>query len=119
MQWSKKIEAHDCIHSHLISCHSSILLPHVFLLDALEISHIGMHLTQTIFISCVDIFVGCAMNFHDVRLHNKTIGSVVDSNKVRFMKSNVSLRGKVVLCAGVGIPPDSVGRMRLEPSSPH
>ena len=78
-----------------------------------------MYLAQTILLSRVDIFVGCAMNFHDVRLHNKTIGSVVDSNKVRFMKSNVSLRGKVVLCAGVEIPPDSVGRMRLEFSSPH
>ena len=67
----------------------------------------------------MDIFVGCAMNFHDVRLHNKTIGSVVDSNKVRSMKSNVSLRGKVVLCADVEIPPGSVGRMRLEFSPPH
>ena len=89
------------------------------MLDALKISHIGMHLTQIIFISSVDIFVGCAMNSHDVRLYNKTIGSVVDSNKVRSMKSNVSLRGKVVLCAGVEILPDSVGRMRLKPSSPH
>ena len=52
------------------------------------------------------------MNFRDVRLHNKTVGSVVDSNKVRFMKGNISLRGKVVLCAGVEIPPDSIGRMR-------
>ena len=84
-----------------------------------EVTHIGMHLTQSLLLSRVDIFVGCAMNFHDVRLHNKTIGSVVDSNKVKFMKSNVSLRGKVVLCAGVEIPPDSVGRMRLEFSSPH
>ena len=74
---------------------------------------------QTLCLSKLDIFVGCAMNFHDVRLHNKTIGCVVDSNKVRFMKSNVSLRGKVVLCAGVEIPPDSVGRMRLEFTSPH
>ena len=67
----------------------------------------------------MDIFVGCAMNFHDVRLHNKTIGHVADSNKVKFMMSNVSLRGKVVLCAGVEIPLDSVGRMRWELSSPH
>ena len=119
MQWCKKIEAHDWIHPYLVSCHFSILLPHVFVIDALKISHIGMHLTQTIFISSVDIFVGCAMNFHDVRLYNKTIGSVVDSNKVRFMKSNVSLRGKVVLCANVEIPPDSIGRMRVELSSPH
>ena len=59
------------------------------------------------------------MNFHDVRLHNKAIGHVVDTNKVKFMMSDVSLRGKVVLCAGVEIPPDSVGRMRLELSSPH
>ena len=84
-----------------------------------EVTHIVILLTQTLFLSRVDTFVGCAMNFHDVRLHNKTIGCVVDSNKVRFMKSNVSLRGKVVLCAGVEIPLDSVGRMRLEPSSPH
>ena len=60
----------------------------------------------------MDIFVGCTMNFHDVRLHNKTIGYVVDPNKVKFVKSDVSLRGKVVLCAGVEIPPDSVGRVR-------
>ena len=65
------------------------------------------------------IFVGCAMNSHDVRLHNKTIGHVADSNKVKFMMSNVSLQGKVVLCAGVEIPPDSVGRVRVEPSPPH
>ena len=74
---------------------------------------------QTLCLSIVGIFIGCAMDSHDVRIYNKTIGSVVDSNKVRFMKSNVSLRGKVVLCAGVKIPPDSVGRMRLEFSSPH
>ena len=84
-----------------------------------EVTHIGMHLTQTLFLSRVDIVVGCAMNFHDVWLHNKAIGCVVDSNKVRFMKNNVSLRGKVVLRAGVEMPPDSVGRMRLEFSSPH
>ena len=78
-----------------------------------------MHLTQTLLLSRVDIFVGCAMNFHDVRFHNKTIGCVVDSNKVRIMKNDVSLRDKVVLCPGVEIPPDSVGRMRLEFSSPH
>ena len=59
------------------------------------------------------------MNSHDVRLDNKTIGCVVDSNKVRIMKNDVSLRGKEVLCAGVEIPPDSVGRMRLELTSPH
>ena len=85
----------------------------------LEVTHIGMHLTQTLLLSRVDIFVGCAMNFHDVRLHNKTTGSVVDSNKVKFMKSNVFLQGKVVLCAGVEIPPDSIGRVRVKPSPPY
>ena len=54
------------------------------------------------------------MNFHDVRLHNKTIGHVVDSDKVKFMMSDISLQCKVVLCAGVEIPPDSVGRIKLE-----
>ena len=47
------------------------------------------------------------------------LGYVVDPNKVKFVKSNVSLRGKVDLCAGVEIHPDSVGRMRLEFTSPH
>ena len=74
---------------------------------------------QTSCLSSVDNFVGCAMNSHDVGLHNKTIGYVVDSNKVKFVKSDVSLRDKVVLCAGVEIPPDNVGRMRLEFTSPH
>ena len=43
------------------------------------------------------IFVGCAMDSHDVRIYNKTFGSVVDSSKVRFVKSDVSLGGKVFL----------------------
>ena len=67
----------------------------------------------------MDIFFGCAMNFHDVRLHNKAIGHVVDSNKVKFMMSNIFLQGKVVLCAGVEIPLYSVGRVRLEAIPSH
>ena len=45
----------------------------------------------------MDIFVGCAMNSHDVRVYNKTFGYVVDPSEVKFVKSNVSLGGKVVL----------------------
>ena len=46
----------------------------------------------------MDIFVGCAMNSHDARVYNKTFGYVVHSSKVKFVKSNVSLRGKVGSC---------------------
>ena len=61
----------------------------------------------------MDIFVGSAMNSHDFRVYNKTFGYVVHSSKVKFVKSNVSLGGKVgFLCVGVEIPPDSVGRVR-------
>ena len=52
---------------------------------------------QTLCLSYVDIFVGCAMDSHDVRIYNKTSGGVVDSSKVRFVKSDVSLGGKVFL----------------------
>ena len=45
----------------------------------------------------MDIIVGCAMNSHDARVYNKTFGYVVHSSKVKFVKSNVSLGGKVVL----------------------
>ena len=37
------------------------------------------------------------MDSHDVRIYNKTFGSVVDSSKVRFVKRDVSLGGKVFL----------------------
>ena len=61
----------------------------------------------------MDIFVGCAMNSHDASVYNKTFGFVVHSSRVMFVKTDVSLGGKVrFLCVGVEIPPDSVGRMR-------
>ena len=53
---------------------------------------------QTLCLSYVGIFVGCAMNSHDVRVYNKTFGYVVHSSKVKFVKSNVSLGGKVGSC---------------------
>ena len=34
------------------------------------------------------------MNSHDVRLHNKAVGHVVDPNKVKFVMSNVSCKAK-------------------------
>ena len=46
----------------------------------------------------MDIFVGCSMNSHDVRVYNKTFGYVVDPNKMKFVKSSVSLGGKFGYC---------------------
>ena len=49
----------------------------------------------------MDSFVGCAMNSHDARVYNKTLGFVVHPSKVKFVKSNVSLGGKVGSCVQV------------------
>ena len=53
------------------------------------------------------------MNYHDASVYNKTLGFVVHSSRVMFVRTDVSLGGKAgFLCVGVEIPPDSVGRVR-------
>ena len=64
-------------------------------------------------LSWAAIIVGCAINYHDASVYNKTLGFVVHSSRVMFVKTDVSLGGNAgFLCVGVEIPPDSVGRVR-------
>ena len=49
----------------------------------------------------MDILVGCAMNSHDARVYNKTLGFGGHLSIVKFVKSKVSLGGKVGACVYV------------------